>query len=263
MLVIHRPAVFDGADLSGADQPMDDANPSPQASFTFVSAIRDNVPAERMVEKVTQNLRFLGLQKPDDVKQLLHPSGKYYVADPLTPSGDFSLFHPAYAALTEGGRYFVFTSSRECMEAVLKAAADPEARLLAEPGVAAAVGRLPAQGTLSVMARGAGIRDHLRDRVRTAFWNEHALLSLQGEWRKAKQQQGIKDEDELDRLVLEETDRFKREEYPRFRDDYHARCATLARLDTAAFGVALGVGPSRVVRGEGFLLVPGRRGAAE
>lgn len=262
MLVIHRPEIFDGADLSGADQPMDAANPSPQPSFSFVSVIRDNVAPEKVAEKVTENLRFLGLKKPDD-GPLLHPGGKYYVTDPLAPSGDFSLFHPAYAALTEGGRYFVFTSSRENMEAILKAAADPQSRLLAEPGVAAAVTRLPAEGTLSIVARGVGLRDYLTDRVRTAFWNEHALLRLQEQWRKEKLQAGVKDEDELDRLVLEETDRFKREEYPRFRDDYRARCAGLGRLDTAVLGVALGVGPSRMVKGEGFILIPSRGAAAE
>jgi hypothetical protein len=262
MLVIHRPEVFDGADLSGADQPMDSANPSPQPSFSFVSVIRDNVAPEKVVEKVTENLRFLGLKKPDDAP-LLHPGGKYYVADPLAPSGDFSLFHPAYAALTEGGRFFVFTSSRENMEAILKAAADPQSRLLAEPGVAAAMTRLPAEGTISIVARGVGLRDYLTDRVRTAFWNEHALLRLQEQWRKEKQQAGVKDEDELDRLVLEETDRFKREEYPRFRDDYRARCAALGRLDTAVLGVALGVGPSRMVKGEGYILIPSRAVAAE
>jgi hypothetical protein len=262
MLVIHRPAIFDGADLSGADQPMDAANPSPQPSFSFVSAIRDNVAPEKVVEKITQNLRFLGLQKPDDA-QLLHKSGKYYVTEPLAPSGDFSLFHPAYAALTEGGRYFVFTSSPENMEAILAAAADPEARLLAEPGVAAAVGRLPAEGTLSVIARGAGIRDYLTDRVRTAFWNENSLDSLQTRWRKEKEGQGVKDEDELDRLVYEELDRYKMTEYPRFRDDYRSRWRTLAALDTAVLGVALGVGPSRMVKGEGYFLIPVRGGAAE
>jgi hypothetical protein len=247
---------------------MDDANPSPQPSFSFVSMIRDNVAPERMVEKITQNLRFLGLKKPDDANQLLHASGKYYVTDPLTRSGDFSLLHPAYAALTEGGRYFVFTSSSENMEAILAAAADPEARLLAEPAVAAAVGRLPAEGTLSIVARGASVRDYLTDRVRTAFWNEHSIVSLQEEWRKSKKQQGIKDEteeekDAMDALILEETERFKREEYPSFRDDYRRRCATLSRLDTAVLGVALGVGPSRMVKGEGFFLIPPRGGGVE
>jgi hypothetical protein len=268
MLVIHRPAIFDGVDLTGADQPMDDANPSPQPSFSFVSAIRDNVSPEKVVEKITQNLRFLGLKKPEDASQLLHPSGKYYVTDPLAPAGDFSLFHPAYAALTEGGRYFVFTSSPENMEAILAAAADPEARLLAEPGVAAAVGRLPAEGTLAMVARGASLRDYLTDRVRTAFWNEHSILSLQEDWRKAKRQQGIKDETPeeqaaMDQLIEAETDRFKREVYPEFRDDYRRRCAALSRLDTAVLGVALGVGPSRMVKGQGYLLIPAGGGSVE
>lgn len=267
MLIIHRPAIFDSADLSGADQVVDDANPSPQPSFSFVSQLRDNVPPEKIVQKITENLRFLGLRKGDDAP-LLDPSGKYNVVELLAPAGDFSLFHPAYGVITEGGRFFIFTSSHENMEAILAAAADPQARLIAEPGVAAAVQRLPAEGTLSVLARGLGVRDYLRDRVRTAFWNENSILSLQEDWRKKKRQEGIKDKTEeeaaaMDRLIEEETDRFKREEYPRFRDDYFLRCAVLRRVDTAVLGVALGVGPSRMVKAEGYVLVPSRSGGVE
>jgi hypothetical protein len=261
MVVVHRPAAFERADYSGADIP--ETDPSPQPSLSIVCAVKDSSTPEKVVEKISQNLKYLGLEKPRDAKQLLHPSGKYYVADPQVSTGDMTLVHPAYAALTEGGRYFVFTSSVENMEAILAAARDPGARLLAEPGIAECAAKLPASGTLSILARGEGIRDLLADRVRTAFMNENYLPELEVEWRARKKEEGIKDENELDRLVGEESERFKASEYPAFRDRYRRRVAPLALLDTAILGFSLGVGPSKVVAGEGYLLVRSREGATE
>jgi len=265
MLVIHRPAIFDTVDLSGADPPDDwKANPPPQPSFSFVSAVKDSAAPEKVVEKITENLRFLGLKKPEDAQSILHPSGKYYVVDPEVLTGDYSLFHPAYAAITEGGKFFVFTSSPENMEAILAAAQDPHARLLAEPGVAECAGRLPAEGTLSVLARGRAIGDYLADWVRTAFVNETGLLGpLMDQWRQSKRELGVTDEDKLDDLVLEEKERYKVAEYPRFRDNYRRRCGMLGVLDTAVFGLALGVGPAKMVTGKGYALLHGAAGARE
>ncbi len=265
MVVVHRPAVFDKADYSGADIPEKD--PTPQPSFSLVCSVKDSSMPEKVVEKITQNLRYLGLKQAEDAQEkllpLLHPSGKFYIAAPAARTGDMTLVHPAYAALTEGGRYFVFTSSVENMEAILAAARDPEARLLAEPGVAACVVKLPADGTLSILARGEGLRDLLADRVRTAFMNENYLPDLEVEWRARKKEEGTKDENELDDLVREESERFKASEYPAFRDSYRRRVAPLATLDTAILGLSLGVGPSKMVKGEGYLLVRSRAGASE
>ena len=270
MVVVHRPAAFDRADFSPADIP--EADPTPQPSLSIVCTVKDNSTPEKVVEKISQNLKYLGLRQAQDTERkplpLLHPSGKFYVADPQVATGDMTLLHPAYAALTEGGRYFVFTSSAENMEAILAAARDPEARLLAEQGVAACAAKLPAYGTLSILARGGGLRDLLADRVRPAFREENYIDDLMGEWRKEKKAQGIKDETEaehveMDRLIAEETERFKASEYPMFRDRYRRRVAPLASLDTAILGFALGVGPSKMVTGEGYLLARGREAASE
>lgn len=261
MVVVHRPAVFDKADFSPPDQP--DKDPTPQPSFSLVCAVKDSAAPEKVVEKISQNLKYLGLEKPRDAKQLLHPSGRYYVADPQVSTGDMTIIHPAYAALTEGGRYFVFTSSIENMEAILAAARDPAARLLSEPAVSACVAKLPADGTLSILARGAGVRDLLADRVRTAFMEEHDPDRMMTEARARKTEQGIKDEEELNRLVEEEWERFKRAEYPSFRDTYRRRNAPLSTLDTAVLGVSVGVGPSKMVTCEGYFLVRQAVGASE
>jgi hypothetical protein len=257
MLIVHRPAVFRTMDFSGADQPIDEANPSPQPSFSLVSSVRDSAAPEKIAEKISQNLRYLGLKQTEDKGKplpLLHPSGKFYVVDLLANTGEWGLLHPAYAALTEGGKYFVFASSVEAMEAILAAAKDPGARLLAEPGVAECAARLPEEGTLSILARGGDLRDLLGDRVRIAFVDEKHLLDLPMDWVARYQQQGIKDDNELDRLVGEEMERFKAAEYPLFREEYRRRVAPLGALDMAFFGASFGVGSTKAVIGEGYLL---------
>jgi hypothetical protein len=259
LLIVHRPSVFATVDLTSPDLPAD--QPKPQLSFALVSTVKDNASPQSVVDKVTANLTYLGLKKPEDAPQLLDPSGKYYVTEPIAPAGDFSLFRPAYAALTEGGRYFIFASSPELMQEILAASANPNARLIAEPSVIACVNRLPPEGTLSILARGAGIRDYLADRVRSAFWDAYNPDDLMREWRKNKKEQGTTDEDELDRLVLADWERFKAAEYPAFRDRYRRRCASLAALDTALLGVALGVGPSKMVTGQGYVLAQFGNGA--
>ncbi len=261
MVVVHRPFAFEKADFSSPDIP--ERDPTPQASFSLVCAVRDSAAPERIVEKISQNLRYLGLKKPEDAKQLLHPSGKFYVADLQVATGDMTLIHPAYAALTEGGRYFVFTSSIENMEAILAAARDPEARLLAEPGVAASVAKLPADGTLSILARGSSLRELLADRVRNAFVDEKHIPDLEMDWDAELVEQGIKDEEERYRRVGERTERFKASEYPAFRDEYRRRLVPLSTLDTAVLGLSVGVGPSKMVTGEGYLLARQAAGASE
>jgi len=265
MLVVHRPAVFDKADFSTPEIGEKDATPQP--SFSLVSAVRDNASPDRVVEKISQNLKYLGLeqvQDPQGVPQpLKHPSGKFYVADPQVRTGDMTLLHPAYAAITEGGRYFVFTSSVENMEAILAAAHDPEARMLAEPGFVGCVEKLPAEGTLSILARGPGLRNLLGDRVRVAFVDELNLDRMQTDWRARHAEQGIKDEDELDRLVEQDWERYRASEYPVFRDTYRRRLAPLGALDTVVLGISLGVGASKMVTGEGYLLAHQRASATE
>jgi hypothetical protein len=262
MVVVHRPSVFETLDFTGADAP--ESEPSPQPTFSLVCTVRDGSAPEKVVEKISQNLRYLGLKQTEDAQErplpLLHPSGKFCVVTLLARTGDEKVVvNPAYTALTEGGRYFVFASSVENMEAILAAARDPEARLLAEPGVAQCVGEIPAEGTLSILARGGALKGLLADRVRKAFWDENFLIDLQDDWRKEKKERGIKDETpqeqaEMDRLIDEETQRFKASEYPAFRDRYRRRLAPLAALDTAMVGLSFGVGPSKMVTGGGYLL---------
>jgi hypothetical protein len=259
LVVVHRPAVFDTVDLSGPEAD----GPKPQPSFSLVCTVKDSVAPEKVVDKVTQNLRYLGLQMVGEGKgPLLHPSGKFNVVDLLRSTGDqTAIVSPCYAAVTEGGRYFVFTSSVENMEAILAAARDPEARLLAEPGVVSCVGQLPAEGTFSILARGGPVRNLLADDVRRAFRDR--LDSLEQQWNKEKVEQGIKDPDEIERLVAAESDSYMRSQYPVFRDEFRRRVAPLARIDTALVGMALGVGPSKMVTGGGFILVRKPGGASQ
>ncbi len=265
MVVVHRPAIFDKVDFSTADA--SDKDPTAQASYSLVSAVKDNASPDRVVEKISQNLKYLGLEQVQDAQgvpqPLKHPSGRFYVADPQASTGDMTLLHPAYAAITEGGRYFVFTSSIESMEAILAAARDPEARLLAEPGFAACVEKLPAEGTLSILARGPGLRSLLGDRVRIAFVNDLNLDRMQTDWRARHTEQGIKDENELDRLVEQDWEQFKAAEYPVFRDTYRRRLAPFGAFDTAVLGITLGVGASKMLSGEGYLLVHQSASATE
>jgi hypothetical protein len=259
MVVIHRPSVFETVDLSAPEG----VGPKPQPSFSLVCAVKDTVEPDRVVDKITQNLRFFGLEPALDAQNKpVKPGGNYKVAALGTSSGDTAgVVSPAYAALSEGGRYFVFTSNVENMDAILAAARDPEARLLAEPGVLSCVGQLPAEGTLSILARGGTLRSLLEDDVRRPFRDRMDVLEQQ--WNKEKVEQGIKDPDEVERLVAAESDSYMRSHYPSFRDDFRRRVAPFARIDTALVGMALGVGPSKVVSGGGFVLVRKPGGASQ
>jgi hypothetical protein len=263
MVVVHRPTVFDQVDLGGPNELPGD--PKPQPSFSIVCSVKDSVGPEKVVEKISQNLRYLGLKQVEvnrEPQPLLHPSGKFNVTMLLrSTEGEVGMVTPAYAALTEGGRYFVFTSSVENMEAILAAASDPEARLLAEPSVGSCVGQLPAEGTLSILARGGALRNLLVDDVRRAFRDtEQPLMET---WRKEKKDEGVTDEAQLDAWVEQELGRYRASEYPAFREQFRRQVAPLGRIETALVGVALGVGPAKMVSGGGYLLMKRPEGASQ
>ncbi len=79
---------------------------------------------------------------------------------------DFSLVQPTYGPLPAGKKYVVLSSFPEGAQAILKAASDPQARLLADEGAQAAVRRMPAQGDLGVLVNGPVLHQHLEDNVR-------------------------------------------------------------------------------------------------
>jgi hypothetical protein len=268
LLIVHRPSVFETADFGTPEDLTDRWQPRAQVSISLVSAVKDSAAPDKVVDKITQNLRSFGLQPVKDEQgnplPLAHASGKFLVADPIVNPDEWSLVHPAYGAVKEGGRYFVFTSAVENMEAILRAAEDPQARLIAEPTVQAAAQRLPEEGTMSLLLRGGGVRDMLADQVRLAFAAsiEWKIMELGAEWEQQEKQAGVVDPDELERRLAVRSERYRVQEYPDFRDTYRRKVSMAAAIDTVVAGVALGRGPQKQVHLQGYaLLRPGVGGA--
>ncbi len=159
LIVFHRPSYFEKTDFSLRNE--DDSPFSGQLAASVVLRVLDTVPAERVAVLLGDQLQRLGLSDIVPVPGTPLTTGIW----PNLPS-DFSLVQPTYGALPGGKKYVVLSTFPEGARAILKAASDPQARLLVDEGAQAAVQRLPAQGNLGVLINGPVLQRHLEDNVR-------------------------------------------------------------------------------------------------
>lgn len=250
MLIVHRPPEFEKASFSTFKDPPDVWPPTPEGQFSFslVSRVRDGVPADKVRAAISRSLPYLSLE-PNDPHA--HKSGKFYQALPVEEATDLALIKPAYGQLLDNP-YIVFSSSVAAAEAIFAAAENSDARLISDPTVATALGRLPRDGTLAMIVRGGMLATAMGDHVR-AF----AAPILESERSKLRgpieRQNPKKDVDWIDERVKEEMDRFVARRYPELREQYTNGLAWLASVDTLAATWTLGIGPTKQVRASGTI----------
>lgn len=246
MLIVHRPPEFEKANLATYRDPPDVWPPTPEGQFTFsiVCRVRDGVAPDKVRSNITRNLPYLGLVplRPDK-------NGKFHRAEPETEAADLDLLKPTYGQLLDTP-YIVFSGSVSAANDILRAATDPETRLIADPVVQDAIGRLPREGTLALILRGGVLASALGDHVRA-----YAAPLLEQEKPKMrariKQQYPKKGKDEtwVDEQVERDFERYVALRYPELAEQYRHNLAWLRALDTAAAVWKLGIGPTKQVRG--------------
>ncbi|MFB3064893.1 MAG: hypothetical protein ACE10D_00110 [Planctomycetota bacterium] len=160
LIVFHRPSYFEKTDYSVPVTEEEELF-SGQLAVSVVLQVLDTVAAERVSVLLGDHLQRLGLRDPAPVPGTALTT----MVVPDRPI-DFSLVQPTYGPLPGGKKYVVLSSFPEGAKAILKAASDPQARLLVDEGAQAAVQRLPAQGNLGVLINGPVLQRHLEDNVR-------------------------------------------------------------------------------------------------
>ncbi len=247
LIVIHRPAVFEGAAFSTYRDSGSDWTPMAQLSYSIVSRVKDSVSPDKVRETLFRNLQYIGMEALGVHK----PSGKFHLARLVNQTAEMELIAPAYGPMAGQMPYVVFSTSPEAAEAIFRAAEDPAARLIAVEGVAATVAALPEQGTVGCLVDVATLKSALRDRVRL-FAAFH--LDIPGHCRAFLQ--SFKDKglpEPTDQAIEAEVERHIAAEYPRLRERYDQALAWMESLDCLAVGANLGVGPEKKVKAEALL----------
>ena len=260
MVVISRPSVFENLSFTLLDPPWPEppAKPAPQGQFTFtlVSRVKDSAQPDKVREKLFRHLEYIGLNSKG-----VHESGAFHLADPIiNVEGDYPLLHPAYGAVGKS-KYVVLSYDVEGAEAVVEAAANPEASLVSDPGFRMAMARVEPRGNFAVVVRGdmlhRALGDQVRERARdwldrpgkeTTWWREEVAAN-----NRRPPNQKLSD-DEMTRRVVARGDAYVAEEYPEFRDLWANGIAFLEAVDTAAITCTLGIGPTKQIRAQAFFL---------
>ena len=250
LLIVHRPPVFETADLTRFKDPESVWPPVPegQFSFTLVSRLKDSALPDKLRQAIFKHLKFLGMNSlgPD-------ASGRFFKAELIEEPGDLRLIKPAYGAAPGGARYFVFSTAWDAARDVFKAAEDPTQRLVTEPAVARTVAKLPRQGSLALLLRGGMLRLGLGDRIRrVADYRMGAELEA-ARIRQEFLDAGEKESDALEDKVKRAKELYIQGKYPEVREAYLASLAWLDSIDTIAAAVTLGIGPTKQIETHAYI----------
>ncbi|MFQ5844520.1 MAG: hypothetical protein ACE5JG_05965, partial [Planctomycetota bacterium] len=209
LLVVHRPSYFEGVDFTAYDDQMDAWKG--EFAVSFVLQVKDTVTTERALQALRRHLPLLGVGEIHD-----HPSGRIQAARAASP--DMDLLEPAFGVVP-GHKYVVVSTLPEAALAVLDAAAEPQARLIADPVLQNLVRRLPAKGTFGALVDVAVLRQHLADRVQDYAYDRMGIVLWREERYKELKAQGMSD-DQADRAVAAERESYMRARYRDLREEY-------------------------------------------
>ncbi len=238
LLIFHRPSVFDGIDTSTLYDPPDlDFPPSPQLAFTVVMQVKDSVSPQDVRDSITKHLPVLEMTKIDQ-----DGTDGIQLAELEIQPEFLSLVEPTYGAMPDGMRYVYISTSREGAQAVLNAAKNPDARLLADEKIGRLRSRLPREASLAFVARGAGVKRHLLDFVRLHAENildVSDTLSADIRREYEAQRKPVPPDQEITRMARQRAE----EMYPQHKRDYERSLEWLDPIDLIMGTCRLGDGP--------------------
>ncbi|MHC4956171.1 MAG: hypothetical protein ACYTGZ_20195 [Planctomycetota bacterium] len=250
LMVFHRPIVFDKAPWDQFEDPFDaPITPRGQMSVSLVSRVKDSVSPAAIEKRLFENLPYLGLLSKGTNKEF-----SFRKASPTVREQELEIFDPAFGAL--GNRHFFLSTMWEAGEALHRAAADENERLLSVESMAEIVAGLPRTGTMGAILNGPVLYDSLYDGVREWATRRMGIADERGKiaekYRKQK-----KTEDEIAEIVNREIQPFKEYKYGELRDQYQRALEPLRAIDGIGMVVSLGVGSQKRIKVNGILrLVP-------
>lgn len=248
LVILSRPAIFEGADLSAFVDPPGVWPPVPAGhlALTIVSKVKDSAVPDKVREKFTRFLPYVDVTPTGlDAKRGFHRAE--------APSDSEIVLEPCFGVMPEGMRYFAFSTQVEALAAVYEAATNPAERLAADAGVKAALARLPVRATVGGYARADMMKAHLGDCVRDYAAAQLNVPLFKKQYVADEIARGRKDSDIPDAEIMARAASYTDVEYPVLRRRYLESLDWLDAFDTLSFSLTLGAGAEKKVELATFL----------
>lgn len=249
-------SVFDAVQY---DEWFSNSDPDPTAVLALVFKIRDGVKQEEVDSFLSDRVRALGFDPP---ARATSPNGLPYSRLHLPPPvpSDYKFVEPAFAVI-DGT--LVISSREDFLLEILKTMKGETKSVADSPEFAAAMAPLPRDATLAVFVHAKNLAalawDFRNKHVRTAagFDLEARLLQMRIELNKEK---GRLDADGLAAIqeqIDAEADRFRRQEYPRYIQQYRTSLDGSKRIWSAGFVLEARANEQRLNVGASIQFTPG------